>query len=254
MKHSAHIRPNQRESERIADGHPTAASHESARALDRSLIGGIAWTGVAKWGTQVLTWVSTLIVMRLLSPGDFGLVAMAMVYMGLVQLVNELGLGIAIVQNRSLTSDQLSRLGGLSILLACGFCLLSLLLARLVAGFFGEPAIQPAIMVLSITFLADGLQLLPRSLLTRELQFRKLASVEMTEAIGATVVTLTLAILGFGFWSLILGTVVGKIGGTALAVFWRRHPIRWPSELRSLKQPLLFGNPVVVAHLAFYVY
>lgn len=254
MKQPAHIRPNQRQSPHIADGHPTGESHGSARALDRSLISGIAWTGAGKWGTQVLTWASTLIVARLLSPSDFGLVGMAMVYMGLVQLVNEFGLGSAIVQNRSLTSDQLSRLGGLSILLAGGFCLLSLLLARPVAGFFGEPAVQPAIMVLSITFLAGGLQLLPRSLLTRELQFRKLAFVEMTEAIGTMVVTLTLAILGFGFWSLIFGAVVGKIGGTALTVFWRRHTIRWPSEPHSLKQPLLFGTHMVVANLAFYVY
>jgi len=64
------------------------SSQPGARELDQSLLRGIAWTGGARWATQLLSWASTLVVARLLSPSDYGLVGMAMVYLGFVQLVN----------------------------------------------------------------------------------------------------------------------------------------------------------------------
>jgi len=76
-----------------------------ARELDRSLIRGIAWTGATRWATQLVGWASTLIVARLLAPTDYGIVGMAMIYLGFMQLVNEFGLGAAIVQRRDLTAD-----------------------------------------------------------------------------------------------------------------------------------------------------
>src|SRR5437763_6655187 len=88
-----------------------------ARELDRSLIRGIAWTGATRWATQLLGWASTLIVARLLAPTDYGVVGMAMIYLGFMQLVNEFGLGSAIIQRRDLTADQISRLNGLALLL-----------------------------------------------------------------------------------------------------------------------------------------
>ena len=57
-------------------------SETEARALDRSLLRGVAWTAAARWASQALTWVSWLIVARLLSPEDYGLVGMAAIYLG----------------------------------------------------------------------------------------------------------------------------------------------------------------------------
>src|SRR5436853_224141 len=88
---------------------------QSPTNLDRSLAQGIAWTGGIKWLTQLVSWASTLIVARLITPTDYGLFAMAMVYAGFVQLVNELGLSLAIVQRRDLSGDQIAQLGGLAV-------------------------------------------------------------------------------------------------------------------------------------------
>src|SRR2546425_12150191 len=85
------------------------------RELDRSLVRGIAWTSGAKWAGQLLAWASTLIVARLLTPEDYGLVGMASIYLGVITLVSEFGLGSAVVTLRDLSAEQVAQLNGLSV-------------------------------------------------------------------------------------------------------------------------------------------
>jgi PST family polysaccharide transporter len=230
---------------------PPAAS---AARLDRSLVHGIAWTAALKWVSQVLSWASTIIIARLLTPSDYGLVGMATVYIGLVQLVNEFGLGAAIVQQRDLTRDQLARLGGLSLLLGVVLTLLSLAMAGVIARFFGEPAVRWVVMALSVTFFTTAFQVLPRALLNRDLRFPRLALLDGTEAVAITIGTLACAVLGLGYWALVLGNIGGRLVATGLAVSWRPHPLAWPRDLRSLTREITFGGHVVVSRVAWYAY
>src|SRR5438876_12407053 len=107
-----------------------------------------------RWATQVISWASTLIIARLLGPNDYGLVAMAAVYLGFVSLVNEFGLGAAIVTQRDLAEDQIARLGGFALLMGWGFVALSAALAGPLAGFFAESAVRWIIVPSSFTVLA----------------------------------------------------------------------------------------------------
>ena len=226
----------------------------ATRELDRSLIRGIAWTGAMRWSTQILSWASTLIVAHLLAPTDYGLVAMAMVYLGLAQLVNEFGLGTVIVMRRDLAEHQIARLGGLSILLGLGFVALSALLAGPVAQFFGEPTVRWLIMASSLTFITGALQVVPRALLAKDLDFRKLAWADGAEGLLSTAATLGLALLGLGYWALVLGPIAGRSTGTILVNTWRPHRVAWPRQFASIAGAVAFGWHVVVARIAWYLY
>jgi PST family polysaccharide transporter len=179
---------------------------------------------------------------------------MAMVFIGFVQLVNEFGLGAAIIQRRDLTEDQIARIGGLSALLGASFVVLSLAFARPVAQSFGRPEVGPVIAVLSVTFMTSAIQSLPRALLTRDLQFRKLAVMDGLEAILQTCATLLLALLGFRYWALILGVVAARTTGMILALRWRGHRLAWPTSLKTIAGPVAVGFHVVVGNIAWYVY
>src|SRR6266699_3786534 len=96
---------------------PESRRHAQARALDRSLLRGVAWTAAAKWASQALSWLSWLIVARLLTPEDYGLVGMAAIYLGLITLVAEFGLGTAVLAVRELSAAQINQLNGLAVLL-----------------------------------------------------------------------------------------------------------------------------------------
>ena len=225
-----------------------------SRDLDRSLIRGIAWTGGAKWLTQIISWVATPIIASLLNPGDYGVAAMAMVYVGLVQLVTEFGIGTAIVQRRELGDDQVARLGGISVLLGAFFAAVSIALAPLVARFFGNPDVKPVVIVLSTMFLASSFQTLPRALLTRDLNFRRLAALDTLEALSAIAVTLPLAVLGFRHWALVLGAITGRVASTILALLWRGHRLAWPTDLATISGPVAFGSHVVGSSIAWYTF
>jgi len=224
------------------------------RALDHSLLRGIAWTGATRWGTQLLSWASTVIVARLLAPTDYGLVGMAAIYLGFVQLVNEFGLGAAIVTRRDLAEDQIARLGGFALLVGSGFVALSGLLAAPLAGFFGEAAVRWIIIASSFTFLAGALQIVPRALLGRALDFRRLAWADGAEAIVSTIATLALAVAGMRYWALVFGPLVGRVTSTVLVGAWRPHRLAWPGDFRSIAGAVSFGWHVVVARLAWYLY
>ena len=232
----------------------TPTSTDQARKLDRSLMHGIAWTGALKWGTQVLSWAATLVIARLLTPADYGILTMANVYLGFIALVNEFGLGPAIIRQRDLTEEQISALGGISFGLSFLLWLLSIAIAFPVASFFGEPAVRDVIIALGFTFVTTGLRVLPRALLTRDLQFKRVAAIDAIEALTSMVLTLVLALLGFRYWSLVWGGIIGSLLATIVSLVWRRHRRHWPRSFETVMPSLRFGWHIVVSRFAWYLY
>lgn len=222
--------------------------------LDQSLTSGIAWTGSAKWVTQVISWASTLIVFRLLTPSDYGIIGMAGVYLGLVQLVSEFGLGTAILQKHELDPGQLARINGLALIIGFALLGLSLLAASPIAWFFREPRVRLVVIVLATLYVVTALQVVPRALLARELRFRALAFIDSAEALVQIAATLALAIAGAHYWAIVFGNLVAKVVSTALLLTARPHRMAWPSRLGQLRDVLIYGWQVVVSRLAWYGY
>jgi O-antigen/teichoic acid export membrane protein len=222
--------------------------------LDRSLMHGVAWTGAMKWATQVLSWAATLMIARILTPADYGLLTMATVYLGFVQIVNELGLGPAIIRQRDLTDEQISALGGVSLGFGLLWWILSIGFGFLIAGFYHEPVVAWIIAALGVTFVTSGLRVLPKALLTRDLRFKRVAAIDAVEAVSGTVATLVLAVMGFRYWALVWGGIAGSALSTIVALRWRPHPRTWPREFKTIAPSLLFGWHIVVSRFAWYLY
>jgi teichuronic acid exporter len=237
-----------------ADPPPPAEPVVEAAAIDRSLVRGLAWTGGVNVATQALRWGITLFIARILSPGDYGLVGMALIYTGFVQLVNEFGLGAAIVQQRELESDALARVAGFAILLGGVLCALSAVLAIPISMFFGEPAVRAVVIALGFKFIIDSVGMVSRALLSRDLEYRALAVIDGVEAVVLAVSTLLFALAGAAYWSLVLGTLVGGVAGTAVAVWRRPYRLAWPGRLRDIEHSVRVGRDVVISRIAWYTY
>src|SRR5438094_9468138 len=109
---------------------------QSHKQLDRSLVRGVAWVAVIKWISQIVSWASALVVARILSPSDYGLVSLATVYLGLLTMIGEFGVGAAVVTLRNLTEEQVSQLNSLAVLTGIAGFLISCALAGPLASFF----------------------------------------------------------------------------------------------------------------------
>ena len=204
--------------------------------------------------TQTLQWAAALIVVRLLTPEDYGLVGMATAYLGLARVVSEFGLSAAIIQHRDLSEDQIGRVYSVSVAFALFFALVSVGAAGPLAGFFNEPKVEAIVLVMSLTFVFGGLDIVPRSLLKRDLRFRRLAWIQASESTTYAAVSLLLAALGFGYWALVWGGVAGVFVRMVGALGSRFHRFVLPRRgLESIMDELWFGWHVIGARLAIQI-
>lgn len=228
---------------------PTLATAD----LDRSLARGIAWTSGVAWLSQILTWGSTLVVVYYLAPTDYGLMGMALLYLGLVQMASELGVGAAVVRFRDLTTDQIGQFNGLSIIAGVLGLLASLAVAIPLGHFFREPRLPMVLVVMSCTFVISAFRVVPQALLARRLQFRKLAVIEGTQSIVGACSSLALAVLGFGYWALAGGFVISAIVYAILVVVQNPTGFRRP-RLASIRLPLTVSGHMLLSRFAWYAY
>jgi len=241
----------ERRGDGLTHGSGVEASREH-RALDRSFIRGIAWTGAVKWFSQGLSWISTLVVVRLLVPEDYGLVGMATVYLGLVALINEFGLGAAIITQRDLADDQIRQINTLCVLLGVAGFVISCAAAVPLAVFFRSPELRWVIVVMSFAFLISGFQTAPSALLQRELQFKFLAVTEGVQSVLQAAGTVALALVGFQYWALVIGGLLGTASATLIVLSRRWLWFGWP-RMSSIRSALTFSWQILVTRISWWV-
>ena len=234
-------------------GEASVAGTTTAKPHARSLVHGIAWTGVVKWSVQIVTWGSTIVVARLLTPEDYGLVGMASLYLGYVTRISEFGLGTTILTLRELDDRQVAQMNSVALMLGAVGILLSCLAAIPLGDFFNAPALPLIVVVMSVSFLITAFSTVPMALLQRDLQFKLLALVDGGKALLTAVATIVLAWLGFRYWALVVGGLLGTALATGVVVIRRPHGFAWP-KVQALKRALSFSRDILVGRLAWYWY
>lgn len=241
----------------VAPTHATAsvakpgASVGERDALDRTLARGIAWTGGVRWASQILNWIATIVVARLLSPEDYGFVGMATVFFGFVMLVNEFGLGSSIVVVRDLDRQQIARLNSLALLFGITCFAGSFAAAGPIASFYGAPEVRAIVIWMSLTFLVTAFRTVPNGLLEKELRFKEMALIEGTQGITRSGVTLAMAWLGYGYWSLVGGAVSAAVVSTAGVLLVRVHPFARPAPVG---EALRVSWHILISRLSWFTY
>jgi len=228
-----------------------AGTDARARALDRSLLRGVAWTAAAKWASQGLAWLSWLIVARLLSPEDYGLVGMAAIYLGLVTLLSEFGLGTAVLAVRDLSDEQLNQLNGLAVLLGWAGVVASCAMAIPLGHFFRAPDLPLVVVAMSTTFLIASFKTVPFALLQRDLRFKALALIDVSQTLVLGIAMIGFAVAGFRYWTLVCGAVLGALISTGAVLRLRHLPFARPRPT-ALKHAITLSSDVVIARLCWY--
>jgi PST family polysaccharide transporter len=232
---------------------PAARPAAAPAHSERSMFQGIAWTGGAKWASQIATWASTVLVARALSPGDYGLVGMATVFLGLVAMLGEFGLGAAVVNDRALGARQVRQLNTLSVALGVVCLGAGVAASGRLAGFFAAPALAPVVVALSVGFAVSGFRTVPLALMQRDLRFRRLALVDAGQALLVAGATVAMALGGLGYWSLVFSNLLGTAISTAVVLAQRPCGFAWPRRV-EVGAALTFSWRILVSRLAWYTY
>jgi PST family polysaccharide transporter len=219
-----------------------------ARAFAR----GVAWTGAMRLVSQSASWVSTLALARLLSASDYGIIGMAMPYLGLLQMLSEFGIGTAVVTRDGLTERQIAQLNTFSVMLGLLGAGVICLTAPLVGAFYRNEALVPVLAVLSISFVVNSFRSVPWALLQRDMRFKRLAIYDAVQAVVLAGASVALAFAGFRYWTLVAAAVLSALLTTGMTLAAVRVPLARPDP-RAIRPLLSFGANVVVERIAWYL-
>lgn len=222
------------------------ADHGSEQeALRGRVARGLTWTILHTWGGQGLSLVVFLILARLLTPNQFGLVALAAVFVAFAQLIVDQGFGDALIQRPGLTRGHLDTAFWVAVATGALIAVTGFAMAGWIADFLDEPDLAPILQVLSLAFIISALSSTQMALLRRELAFRSLALRGLFALAGGGAVGIAMAFLNFGAWALVGQQVAASV--ISAATLWRVSPWRPGFEVSAhdFRELFSFGIKVV---------
>jgi O-antigen/teichoic acid export membrane protein len=210
--------------------------------LARATVRGLAWTAGSRIGQQGLVVVGTAVLARLLTPGDFGLVAMIAIFVGFVAVFGDLGLPSALVHRRELTQVELTSAFWLTTGTAVAIAAVFAAAAPLVAALYDQSELLALTPVIALSLPIGALSAVHAGLTQRKLDFRTFAVVEIGATAVAYAAAIAAALAGAGVWSLVaLSLVRAVVETTTLWVLVSWRPTR-QFERAAARRLLHFGG------------
>lgn len=213
--------------------------------------------GLAKLVGQGLTFglrlLYIIVVSRFLTPSQFGLFAMVTAITGIYDLFRDGGLSAAAIQQGTITDEQKSKLFWINMLVGGVLTLLCLLTAPVLVHFYHEPRLFWVTVAMSLGFLFSAAGAQYSAILQRELRYVTFTVIDVLSVLLSTVVAVGMAVSGFGYWSLVWGTISWAVANTFM--MWMVVPWRpgWPRKGGEVTSMLKFGGTVTLNGLVVYV-
>lgn len=198
---------------------------ESLRDQVRS---AVIWRSGTQILGQLLTWGSTFVVIRMLSPSDYGLFAMTQVILVLLNMLNGYGLASALIQRGEAGRHAQRQLFGMLILLNLGLGTAQFVGAPFAAAYYRQPMVADLLRAQALLYCLTPFIALPYALLAREMDFRRQAKVNFASGIAGAVAALAGAVAGLGVWTLVLAPIV-LFTVRAIGMTWAARSLMWPS-------------------------
>jgi PST family polysaccharide transporter len=185
---------------------------------------------------------ATIVLARLLTPRDYGLIGMVAVVTGFVSMFKDLGLSTATIQKEKISAEQISTLFWVNVVVSLGVIVLTIVIAPGVAWFYGEPRLTLITIAFAAGFLFGGLTVQHEALLRRQMRFVALATIEIASLVAGLAVAILMAWYGAGYWSLVANQLVmGFVYAFGVWVVCRWIPGR-PVRNAGVRSMLAFGG------------
>ena len=227
---------------------PFSTEHLHADLKGRSVRGGVVTVTSQVLQFSVLT-ISTVVLAHLLTPRDFGLVAMVTGITGLAQSFADLGLSEATIQRPDINHQQVTNLFWINVAIGLGLTLLTIACAPLLAWFYREPQVRNIALAVSPVFFICGLRVQHDALLKRQMRFTALAIRDAIICLVAVPIAIFSAMHGAGYWAIVILPLV--LNFTAVVQSWLM--VRWrpglPKRGVEIRKLISFGGDVAASYL-----
>ncbi|MEK0363755.1 lipopolysaccharide biosynthesis protein [Pseudomonas sp. CBC3] len=222
--------------------------------LKNKALKGFGWIFAGTLGQNVLQFLSLMILARLLTPDEFGVVSIALVIIGFLRIFTELGVGPAIVQRLELTEAHIGTANTLAVALGVTISFLLYLSANEISYFFEMPELTNVVKVLSLMLPASSLAVVGQSLLQRDLKFRQIAIYNvLSYFVGYACVAIPMALLDHGVWSLVFAQLGQILTINLIIHFVVKETNHYSFNLASAKELLNYGAGYSLARFSNFI-
>lgn len=228
-------------------GGPASSAHGSPRRADTA--GAILWNAAGAFGGRAIQFAATVVLARLLSPAEFGMVAVLAIFTYVATALIESGFGSALIQMQAVTREDESAVFHFNLAMAVLLYAALWFLAEPIARFYGQPELVPLARVLALVFFCNAFGLVQSTLLTKQLDFRRLTLAQLGATLASGSLGIFLALRGWGVWSLAAQTLSAAAVRSGLLWFlspWR--PLR-RFHLASLRAMFPYGSRLLASGL-----
>jgi PST family polysaccharide transporter len=210
-------------------------------------------SAVGKGGAQIVQLLAVIILARLLAPSDFGLIAMVMAIIGVANLFRDLGLSAATVRAKEITPSQASALMYINIGFGALMTIIVFLSAPMIASFYDDDRIVPIAHALAWSFLLGSLGTQHLALLRRQLKFTVLAWLNLGAVVIGQGVAVVLAFQEFGYWALVVGTLLTQFSKALMAWIVNDWRPGLPVFDTNVRRMFFFGGHLMIFSLMGYI-
>lgn len=214
----------------------------------------VFWRFAERCGAQFVSFVVSLVLARLLTPEDYGIVALMTVFISIMSVFIDGGFSTALIQKKDADDLDFSTIFYFNIVCCATMYLLLFLVAPIISNFYNAPQMTAMIRVLGLTLLVSGLKSVQTAFVSRNMQFKRFFYATLGGTIGASIVGISMAYAGFGPWAIIAQSLFNNTVDTI--ILWLT--VKWRPSLRfsmeRFKQLFSFGWKIVVSWLLDTVY
>lgn len=199
--------------------------------LKQNFFKGIAYTALAKYSGILISIIIGAVLARLLSPAEFGVVALVTVFISFFNILSDMGIGPAIVQNKELTEKDVQSIFLFSISLGVVLSLLFFLSSTIIAYFYNNTELIPLTRLLSLTVLFSAFKIVPNALLLKKLKFKKVGLATVFVQLFSGIFAVILAYKGFSYYALVYKSIFD--GFFTFLIFYWLSPIKLKFDLQK---------------------
>ena len=222
--------------------------------LKEKTLSGVKWNAIGRFSTQGISFIISVLLARVLTPSDYGVVGMIGIFMAIANTFIGSGFGSALIRKQDCTDADYSTAFYFNIVVGIVCYLILFLSAPLIAAFFDTPILKDVVRVLSINLFLGSLSIVQNARLTKAVDFKSQAKVSLIATIVSGTIGLTMAYNGFGVWSLVSQQVASSLMTTILLwIITKWRPQRVFSKL-SFEYLFGFGSKILSASLLHTIY
>ena len=220
----------------------------------KKVVSNFIWRFLERCGAQGVTFIVSIVLARLLNPEIYGTVALVTVFTTIMQVFVDSGMGSALIQKKDTDDLDFSSVFYFNMVVCSVLYVIMFLVSPLIAGFYKMPELTPVIRVLSLILIISGVKNVQQAYVSRHMMFKRFFFSTLGGTIGAAVVGITMAYLGFGVWALVAQMLFNAAVDTTIlwiTVKWRPKKM---FSLQRLKGLFSFGWKLLISALLDTVY